>query len=212
MTQLAEGDRRAVLQSTTRRKFRKGDTIFHEGDPGDSLHMIERGHVAVRVSTPGGDVATLTVLGPGDFFGEQALLSRDARRTASVVALDQTETMSLHRRDFDALRAQHPHIDGFLVGVLALTVQRLSVEVLEALYVPVDKRLLRRLVDLARLYGKGRNECSIPITQEDLATMAGTTRPSANRCLQELVVAGIVELHRGRITIHDLVALNKLSR
>jgi CRP/FNR family cyclic AMP-dependent transcriptional regulator len=209
---VAEPERRAVLQATTRRKFRKGDTIFHEGDLGDTLHMIERGHVAVRVSTPGGDVVTLTVLGGGECFGEQALLSPDDRRTASVVALDATETLALHRNDFAVLRERQPAVEQFLVGVLAATVRRLSEQVLEALYVPVDKRLLRRLVDLVDMYGDGEQPCSIPITQEDLADMAGTTRPSANRCLHDLVTAGIADLTRGRITINDRAGLLKRSR
>lgn len=209
---LAEPDLRAVLQATTRRRFRKGETVFHEGDLGDTLHMIERGHVAVRVSTPGGELVTLTVLGGGECFGEQALLSPDDRRTASVVVIDATETLALHRNDFNALRARHPTVEVFLVGVLAATVRRLSAQVLEALYVPVDKRLLRRLVDLVDLYSDGQQPCSIPITQEDLANMAGTTRPTANRCLQDLVAAGIADLNRGRITINDRAALLKRSR
>jgi CRP-like cAMP-binding protein len=209
---VAESERRAVLQLMTRRRFRRADTVFHEGDLGDTLHMIERGHVAVRVSTPGGDVVTLTVLASGDCFGEQALLSPDDRRTASVVALDATETLVLHRDDFAALRARQPSVEAFLVGVLSATVRRLSAQVLEALYVPVDKRVLRRLVDLVDMYGDGQQPCSIPITQEDLANMAGTTRPSANRCLQELVAAGVADVNRGRITINDRAALVNRSR
>jgi CRP-like cAMP-binding protein len=88
----------------------------------------------------------------------------------------------------------------------------LSEQVLEALYVPVDKRMLRRLVTLVDMYGEGQQPCSIPITQEDLANMAGTTRPSANRCLRELVALGIADLHRGRITINDRAALVARAR
>ena len=64
-----------MLARLNRRTYRKGVTIFHEGDPGDSLHLIEKGRVAVRASTRSGDEAILAVLGRADFFGEQALLS-----------------------------------------------------------------------------------------------------------------------------------------
>ncbi len=212
LRELSETDRRAVLQAATRRKFRKQETVFHEGDPGDTLHMLERGHVAVRVSTPNGDIATLTVLGSGACFGEQALLSPDSRRTASIIALEATETLALHRNDFQELRSRHPGIEAFLVQVLAETVRRLSAQVLEALYVPVDKRLLRRLLELDQLYTTSDGPTAIPITQEDLATMAGTTRPSANRCLQDLATTGIAELTRGRITITDRSALIRRAR
>src|SRR6266508_4700149 len=112
---LAPDERRAVLSRMTRRSFRKGDTLVHEGDPGDSLHLIEKGCVAIRPSTPNGDVVTLVVLGPGACFGEQALIGPDAVRTASAVALEVVETRMLHRRDVVDLRATQPSIDRFLV-------------------------------------------------------------------------------------------------
>ena len=69
---LSDADRRAVAARMVRRSFRKGETLFHEGDPGDSLHLIEKGRVAIRPSTPLGEVVTLAILGPGESFGEQA--------------------------------------------------------------------------------------------------------------------------------------------
>ena len=66
---------RLVMSTMARRSFRKGDTLVFEGDVGDSLHLIERGKVAIRTSTPMGEIVTLTVLGAGESFGEQALLS-----------------------------------------------------------------------------------------------------------------------------------------
>ena len=79
--------RRAVFQAARRRSWRRGDALFHQDDPGDSLHLIRRGHLAVRMSTPAGDVATLAILGPGYSCGEQALVSGEQRRTASVYAV-----------------------------------------------------------------------------------------------------------------------------
>ena len=75
---LGEGERRTVLSSMHRRRFARGEVVFHEGDPGDAIHILDRGHVAIRVSTPMGEVATLTVLSPGEAFGEGALLVRIA--------------------------------------------------------------------------------------------------------------------------------------
>ena len=137
---LSDADRRSVLARMTRRSFRKGETLFHEGDPGDSLHLIEKGRVAIRPSTPLGDVVTLAILGPGESFGEQALLALDAKRTASAVALESVETRMLHRRVVDELRTTQPSIDRFLIEVLAGQVRRLSQRVLEALYDPADRR------------------------------------------------------------------------
>ena len=209
---LSDADRRSVLARMSRRSFRKGETLFHEGDPGDSLHLIEKGRVAIRPSTPGGDVVTLAILGPGQSFGEQALLSPDSRRTASVVALEVVETRVLLRRDLDELRATQPSIDRFLVEVLASQVRRLSQRVLEALYEPADRRVVRRLAELAELYDDGQPPIVIGLRQDDLATMAGTTRSTTNRVLQQLVEAGVVWVRRGRIEVHDVPALRRAAR
>ena len=102
---LGEEDRRAVLQNMHRRRFAKGEVIFHEGDPGDVLHVVDKGHVAVRAATPLGEEALLAVLGPGASFGEGALVTEERTRTATCRALDAVETRSLHRDDFHRLVA-----------------------------------------------------------------------------------------------------------
>ena len=206
---LSDDDRRSVLSRMTRRSFRKGETLFHEGDPGDSLHLIEKGRVAIRPSTPLGDVVTLAILGPGESFGEQALLAPDAKRTASAVALESVETRMLHRRVVDELRTTQPSIDRFLIEVLAGQVRRLSQRVLEALYDPADRRVVRRLAELAELYDEGESPIVIGLRQDDLATMAGTTRSTTNRVLQQLVESGAVTVRRGRLEVHDAQALRK---
>ena len=209
---LNEAERRSVLSRMNRRSFRKGETLFHEGDPGDSLHLIERGRVAVRPCTPGGDVVTLAILGPGQAFGEGALLSPDARRTASVVALESVETRVLQRRDLDELRASHPSIDRFLIDVLAGQVRRLSQRVLEALYDPADRRVVRRLAELADLYDVGASPIVVGLRQDDLATIAGTTRSTTNRVLQQLAHEGVVRIGRGNVEILDRPGLRKRAR
>ena len=71
LDQLSPHDRRELLACMARRRYRKADSLFHEGDPGDTLHVIDTGHVAIRVTTAAGDVATLTVLGAGACFGSR---------------------------------------------------------------------------------------------------------------------------------------------
>jgi CRP-like cAMP-binding protein len=152
-------------------------------------------------------------LGPGDFFGEQALLTASVR-TASVVALDAVETMTLGTQHFDLLRREDSRVDRLLVGVLGEQVRRLSGQLLEALYLPVEVRVVRRLNDLCCLFGGpgASGRVAVPVTQEDLSTMAGTTRPTANGVLQHLAADGIVELARGRIEIIEPAALAKRAR
>ena len=209
---IPEEPRRRVLAAGRLRRFARGEVIFHEDDPGDSLHLIAKGRVAVRVTTPLGEVATLAVLGPGDFFGELALIGRPESRTATVTALEKTETISIHRDVFDTLKSEQPSVETFITGVLGAQVRRLSGQVLEALYVPADKRVLRRLWELAKLYGEGADGTVVPLTQEDLASVAGTSRATVNRVLGQATEAGFVEVSRGRIAVLDAATLEKRAR
>ncbi len=209
---LTEDERRNLLSQTVRRRFRRGEVVFHDQDPGDTLHLIVKGHVAVRRSTPLGDEATLVILGPGDYFGELVLISADVRRNATVIALEATETLTIGRDGLNELRSRHQAIDRFLLDALTHEVRRLDTLLSEALYVPVDKRVLRRLLEVATKYGGQANGTVIPLTQEDLAGLAGTSRPSANKVLRAAEEAGLLRVGRAQIEILDLEGLGRRAR
>ena len=171
---LGDTEVQALLSIARRRKFARGEVVFHEHDPADTLHLVDKGRFAVRVATPLGDTAILSILGPGDMFGELSLLGdADARRSATIAALEAGETLSVHRLDFERLRSTHPEAAAVLISILSGQVRRLSRHLLEALYVPADKRVLRRLLELGALYADG-DATVVPLTQEDLAGLAGT--------------------------------------
>jgi CRP/FNR family transcriptional regulator, cyclic AMP receptor protein len=209
---LSPEEQRSVIIQTHRRRFKRGEVIFHEGDPGESMHLIAKGHVAVRRSTPLGEVATLLVLGPGDFFGELVLISPEAGRNGTAVALDATETLTLHREQLDGLRRENPTIDRFLLDAMAKEIRRMSTLLSEALYLPVEKRVWRRLLEVARTYGADGPDLVVPLTQEDLAGLAGTTRPSANKALRAIEKAGYISMSRGEIRVLDHEGLARQAR
>lgn len=204
---LSDTDTRAVLMAARRRKFKRGEAICHEGDPGDTLFLIDRGHVAVRVTTPAGDTATMRVIGPGSQFGEIAVIDQTPR-SASVIALDAVETLSLHRDVIQMLRAQHPTIDQVLLKASLHQVRRLTTALTEALYLPVPRRLARTLHRLLEVFPEG----VIPLTQDDVAGLCGTTRQTANEVLQALVADGAITLSRGRISVVDAAKLERAAR
>jgi CRP-like cAMP-binding protein len=212
LASLTSDEQRRVISETRRRRFRRGEVVFHEGDPGDSLHLIAKGHVAVRRTTPLGEIATLVVLGPGDYFGELIFVSPESGRNATVVALDAVETLSLHRDQLQMLRSQYPTIDRFLLDALAKEIRRLSSLLSDALYVPVDKRILRRLLEVANTYGNDGPAEVVPLTQDDLASLAGTTRPSANKALRVAEQAGLIAMARGEIRLLDPEGLARRAR
>jgi CRP-like cAMP-binding protein len=208
---LSDDERRAVLAVARRRKFDRNEVIFHEGDPGDTLHLVSQGHVALRVTTPLGDTATVRIVKAGEFFGELAVVS-PGPRNATAVALEGAETRSLHRTDFEGVIATHPTVERVLVDALVSEVRRLATQLLDALYVPVEKRVWRRLVDLVELFGDGTGDTVIPLTQEDIAQVVGTTRPTVNRLLREGEEAGVLRIARGRIEVVDAGALQRRAR
>jgi CRP/FNR family transcriptional regulator, cyclic AMP receptor protein len=201
-------DRNQLLRTGRHRRFAKGETIFHHGDPADSLHLLATGRVAVRVLTPQGDQAILTVLGPGKVFGELALIDPHAHRTATITAIQPCETIMIGRKQFELLRTRYPQIDRFLLASLAATVNRLSEHLLETLFVPAALRVTRRLLILDEEFGGEM----IPLTQEDLALMAGTTRATVNEVLNEFQRTGAVKIGRGRIEVLNRTTLVKRLR
>jgi CRP/FNR family cyclic AMP-dependent transcriptional regulator len=207
-----EEDVQLVLSVARRRKFDRGEVVFHEQDPADTLHLIDKGRFVARVGTPLGDTAILTVMGPGEMFGELSLLGSDQRRSATVAALEPGETRSVHRLDFERLRARHPETSEILIAILSGQVRRLTTHLVDALYVPAEKRVRRRLVEMVAIYDDGGAEVVVPLTQEDLAGLAGTSRATANRVLREEEARGAVKLGRGRTTVLDAEGVGRRGR
>jgi CRP/FNR family transcriptional regulator, cyclic AMP receptor protein len=202
-----EEDVRRLLAIARRRKFARNEVVFHRGDPANALHLIVEGRFAVAITTPLGETAMLGVRGPGEAFGDLALVSGGStERSATVSALEPGETRSILREDFARLRREYPRIDAVLVAILAESVRRLSEQVTEAYYLPAEARVLRRLAELAELYGG-----TVPLPQEALAELAGTSRATVNRVLREQQERGTVELSRSRTVVLDLERLRRRS-
>ena len=193
-----------LLKVARRRSFRRGEVVFHRGDPADSLHLVAKGRFAIRVMTPVGDQATIAVRGPGESFGEMALVGEEASRSATVEALEAAETFCVYETEFARLRGEHPAVNEFLISLLAAEVSSMNERLLEALYLPVERRVLRRLIELAQMYQRGADEVvEIPLTQEEVAGLAGTSRATVNAVLGDAQSRGLLELRRGRVTIVD---------
>jgi CRP/FNR family cyclic AMP-dependent transcriptional regulator len=198
---------RSLLAVARRRRFARGDTVFHEGDLGDSVHLIDRGRVAIRVTTPAGDVATIRVLRDGMHFGDLAVVGPH-RRSASTVALEKCETLEVSGNDIRAFADEHPSFQRAVTVVIAEQLRSQSALLLDALYLPAPKRLARRLLELHELYDGGE----VPLTQDDLAGLSGATRQTVNQLLSEWREEGIVEIARGRVAVLDRARLERAAR
>jgi CRP/FNR family transcriptional regulator, cyclic AMP receptor protein len=205
-----EADIQRLLSVSRRRRFSRNEVVFHRDDPADSLHLIEKGRVAIRIISPLGDTVTIAVRGPGESFGEMALVG-SAQRTATVAALEQTETLAVYKDDLAQLRREHPFVDQLLFAFLVGEVRNLEERLLEALYLPVERRVLRRLRELTADGDRGQ-PVEVPLTQEELAELAGTTRSTINRILRDEEKRGTVRLERGRTTVLDREEIARRAR
>ena len=207
---LPEEDVRAMLSLARRSTYRRGEVVFHRHDPADAMHLVTKGRFDVRIATPLGDEVALAIWGPGDIFGELAVLT-DRARTATVTALEPAETLVVRGSELRRLAQRHPSLDEVLVRVLAERVAVLSERLVEAYTVDAETRVARRVLELARVYG-GEAPVVIPLIQDELAALAGTSRATVNRVLREAERRGLVELGRGRTILLDAEGMARLAR
>lgn len=199
-------DVRELLAMARRRTFERDEVVFHQGDAADALHLVTKGRFAIRIETPLGRSAMLAVRGPGDTFGELALLEQGLRRAVTAAALERGETLSVGRETFMALAARHPGVKDVLVAILFERLRRQDERIIAAHFLDADVRVRWALLQLVGVYG-GEGGFVVPLTQESLAELAGTARGTVNRVLREEQERGTVELERGRVRVVDVPAL-----
>ncbi len=208
---LSASTREALLRAGRPREFRPGEVVFHQGDPCDSLFLLRRGRVSVKVLTPDGDEVTIGLIAAPDAFGEVGLIRPDHHHTATVVAIEDVHVLSVLATRFHDLRTDHPDLTDWLLMTLTQRLERMSALLADALFVDAEHRVARRLLDCRCSYGIDDGE-PLPLTQDDLAAMAGVSRPTANRVLRHLEDEGLVRLGRRHITIADLELLVRAAR
>jgi CRP/FNR family transcriptional regulator, cyclic AMP receptor protein len=207
---IPEEDVRAVLALARRSTYRRGEVVFHRHDPADAVHLITKGRFDVRVTTSHGDEVALAIRGPGETFGELAVVTEE-ERSATVTALEAGETLVVRGTELRRLAKRHATLDEVLVRLLAERVAFLSERLVEAYTVDAETRVARRVLELGRVYG-GSPPIVIPLIQDDLAALAGTSRATVNRVLRDAERRGLVELGRGRTVVKDPEGLARLAR
>lgn len=187
----------AVLARTIERSYSSDMVLCREGDSPDGMYLLDEGRVLVQSVTIDGAAVGLNVVDAGDVVGEQALLAEN-RRMATVMAVRPTQVRLLRPTQFAELRVDHPEIDQFLVQVLDSRLREMSTRFAEAVHSTAEERVCRRVLALGSAF-----DGTIRLSQATLASLAGTTRPTVNRVLQELVRDEAVALRRARIEVLD---------
>lgn len=200
---------KSLVRLMRRRRFRRNEVIFHQGDAGDLLQIVASGAVKIVLPSPEGEEAIIATLRPGDFFGELALLD-GAPRSATATAIEATETLNLPRSTFMELHAADQQLQHALLTALAAELRRLTGQVEELHFLDLAGRLAMRLARVARERGgavEGRAELDWPYTQSDLASMIGGTRQSVNKLLAGMVHDGLLSIEHDTLVINDLERL-----
>jgi CRP/FNR family cyclic AMP-dependent transcriptional regulator len=202
-----------LTRALRRRSYHRGEVIFHQGDPGDTLHLVRSGRVKVVLPAETGDEVLLAILRPGECFGELALLDGEPR-SASVVAMEAVETLVLGRQEFLTFCRSNPETTERLLANLARIIRKVNEDVADLAFLDLPGRLAKKLLELAESDGQpmegGKGiEITVPLTQEELAGMIGATRPSVNKVLGWYEDQGAIRRIGRRIAILRPEALRR---
>jgi CRP/FNR family cyclic AMP-dependent transcriptional regulator len=189
-----------VLKGRSRiRSFAPNTIVVNEGDDGSSLFVVQSGSLKVFLTDNVGREVTLSLLDPGDYFGELALLD-DAPRSASVIALTRSEVLQIPRVAFLALIEAHPACMQIVVRNLVGRIRTLTESVRSLALVDVFGRI-SRIFDSLAVEEDGVGIIDRRLTQQDLANMVGASREMVNRILRDMVSGGYVEIEPQRIIL-----------
>jgi CRP/FNR family transcriptional regulator len=192
-------------------RFEPEEIIFREGDSSTNCYVIRSGHAWALREHSDGRVITLARFGPGDIFGELAMLDTQ-RRSATVQALDDLDVIVFLGPEMCRLLGQHPEIAVKLIASLGRRLRESNERLAGLSFQTVQGRVakvLSQLVQSGQSEGAGEHDVLITSTQAELARLAGSSRESASRFLAVLERAGIITQGRGRLVVHDPAALER---
>lgn len=211
---LEPADFQLLEKRLVRRRYQGGQVLFHMGDEGSSFHIIVRGRVKVTIPSSSGEELILAILVTGDLLGELSLFDGKPR-SATVQAVEATETLCLHREDLMALMRNRFDIVEKILEVLARRIRDTDRQLAESRFLDITTRLAKKILDLGNTFGvqeEGRTRIGVKVTQKDLASMIGATRESVNKQLKSLRTQGFIRIDEGTIEILDREKLEQKAR
>lgn len=209
LARLPDEDLQALGTRGRLRKYATNTVIFHEGEPGDSMHVVYEGRVRISALSGAGNETTLALIGKGDCFGEFALL--DGRpRSATATVLQPTVTFVVMRADFVEWLAERPKAALALLETLSLRLRRTDEAFTDLSFLELPQRLAKRLLSLAQ-ESPAKRPGRIDITQAELASLLSVTRESVNKQLNQFQREGWIALSRGAVQLLDVEALRRFA-
>jgi CRP/FNR family cyclic AMP-dependent transcriptional regulator len=191
--------------------LKRGATIFSKGDPGNSLIAVISGTVKISISSPDGRSAILNLIGPGEIFGEVAVLDGQAR-TADATANSNCEIFVIDRREFLPFVRSQPALAMKFIELLCTRLRWTSDQVEEVILQDLPGRLASALIRLTERHKAANNSRTIAVTQQEISEMVGMSRESINKQLRAWATRKWVRLEHGAIVVLDIDSLQEIAR
>ena len=190
--------------------LKRGSTIFSKGDAGNSLVAVISGTVKISISSPDGRSAILNLIGPGEIFGEVAVLDGQAR-TADATANTNCEIFIIDRREFLPFVRSQPALAMKFIELLCARLRWTSDQVEQVILQDLPGRVAGALIRLTERHKPVQGDRTIAVTQQELSEMVGMTRESINKQLRAWAARNWVRLEHGAIVVLDVASLQELA-
>ncbi|MEO6999616.1 MAG: Crp/Fnr family transcriptional regulator [Terracoccus sp.] len=192
----------------------RGDVLFHEGDPGDSLYVIAEGKIKLGRTSPDGRENLVAILGPGEMFGELSLFD-PGPRTMTATAVAEAQLLGLRNESLTAVLTGRPAVAKALLAALAQRLRRTNAHLADLVFTDVPGRVAKALLDLSERFGRpveGGLMVSHDLTQEELAQLVGASRETVNKALADFATRGWLRLEARAVLLQDVDRLRRRAR
>ena len=196
---------RLLTPVITRRSLPRSTTVMASGDPTDSLYIVLSGRLKVMMSDAEGKEVILSILGPGEFFGEMGLID-DAPRSASVVSIEACELLSIAKRDFKKCLAENFEMAQAVMRGLVRRLRDADRKIGSLALLDVYGRVARLLLDMSETVD-GEKIVTKRLPKQDIAKMIGASREMVSRVMRDLQTGGYIEMRGSNIVLRDTIML-----
>ena len=213
-TALDDAAAATLRESMTQVKVSKGQTLFKEGDAGDRLFVVVEGKLKLGTSSGDGRENLLSILGPGDMFGELSLFD-PGPRTATATAVTDSRVLALANDQVIGWVTAHPQVSLQLFKRLARRLRRTNEVLADLVFADVPGRVAKAIMDLGERFGTKKDDglhVNHELTQEELAQLVGASRETVNKALADFAGRGWVRLEPRAVVVLDYERLSKRGR
>jgi CRP/FNR family cyclic AMP-dependent transcriptional regulator len=196
---------RMLAAVVTRKSVSRSTTVMASGDPNDSLYIVLSGRLKVLMSDSDGKEVILSILGPGEFFGEMGLID-DSPRSASVTAIEPCELLSIAKRDFKKCLSENFEMSMAVMRGLVRRLREADRKIGSLALLDVYGRVARLLLDMAETV-EGEKIVTKRLPKQDIAKMIGASREMVSRVMKDLQMGGYIEVRGSSIVLRDSIVL-----